>query len=113
MAGRLAHRGPDGNGVWVDADGGMGLAHTRLAIIDLSAGGAQPKELLYKGGMRLVRAATLSDALAVLLPDSVGAAGRRRRSGAGGVGGRRRAVGAGSEGEEGEEEEEEGEAAGW
>ena len=42
MAGRLAHRGPDGNGVWVDADGGMGLAHTRLAIIDLSAGGAQP-----------------------------------------------------------------------
>jgi DNA repair protein RadA/Sms len=78
-----------------------------------AAGGAQPKELLYKGGMRLVRAATLSDALAVLLPDSVGAAGRRRRSGAGGVGGRRRAVGAGSEGEEGEEEEEEGEAAGW
>lgn len=40
MRERLAHRGPDGKGVW--REGGVGLAHTRLAVIDLSPGGAQP-----------------------------------------------------------------------
>ncbi len=39
MIQRLAHRGPDGHGVW--ADGRIGLAHSRLSIIDL-AGGHQP-----------------------------------------------------------------------
>jgi asparagine synthase (glutamine-hydrolysing) len=39
MALGLAHRGPDGRGF--HAQGRVGLAHTRLAIIDL-AGGAQP-----------------------------------------------------------------------
>jgi len=39
MAGSLAHRGPDGHGVF--ARDGVCLAHTRLAIID-PAGGAQP-----------------------------------------------------------------------
>lgn len=42
MAGRMAHRGPDADGVWIDEAAGLGLAHTRLAIIDLSPGGAQP-----------------------------------------------------------------------
>jgi asparagine synthase (glutamine-hydrolysing) len=37
---RLAHRGPDGDGVFVDQ--GIALGHTRLAIIDLQ-GGAQPR----------------------------------------------------------------------
>ena len=41
MKERLAHRGPDADGVWLDAHGG-GLSHTRLAVIDLSPGGAQP-----------------------------------------------------------------------
>jgi asparagine synthase (glutamine-hydrolysing) len=36
----LAHRGPDGDGVFVDQ--GIALGHTRLAIIDLQ-GGAQPR----------------------------------------------------------------------
>jgi len=42
MADRLAHRGPDDRGVWADAEAGIALGHTRLAIIDLSAAGAQP-----------------------------------------------------------------------
>src|SRR5262245_49483977 len=42
MADSLRHRGPDDRGVWIDAEAGVALAHTRLAIIDLSPAGAQP-----------------------------------------------------------------------
>lgn len=41
MNGRLARRGPDGEGVYVDAPAGVFLAHRRLSIIDI-AGGRQP-----------------------------------------------------------------------
>ena len=39
MADLIAHRGPDGDGVWTS--GPVGFGHRRLAIIDLSPGGAQ------------------------------------------------------------------------
>ena len=40
MIGAIAHRGPDGQGL--RTEGRVGLAHARLAILDLSPAGAQP-----------------------------------------------------------------------
>jgi asparagine synthase (glutamine-hydrolysing) len=42
MTDAIAHRGPDGEGKWISADGNLGLGHRRLSIIDLSIDGAQP-----------------------------------------------------------------------
>lgn len=42
MADRIAHRGPDDAGVWVDQNAGVALAHRRLSILDLSPAGHQP-----------------------------------------------------------------------
>ncbi len=41
----MAHRGPDGEGygMYETDDAIIGLGHRRLSIIDLSAGGNQPK----------------------------------------------------------------------
>jgi asparagine synthase (glutamine-hydrolysing) len=38
----MRSRGPDAAGMWMSPDGRVGLGHRRLAIIDLSPGGAQP-----------------------------------------------------------------------
>lgn len=38
----MAHRGPDGSGVWVSADKKVGLGHRRLSIIDLCGAASQP-----------------------------------------------------------------------
>ena len=42
MADALQHRGPDGEGVHVDAALHCGLGHRRLSIIDLTTAGSQP-----------------------------------------------------------------------
>ena len=54
MVGAVAHRGPDGDGVFVDRN--VGLGSRRLAILDLSENGAQPmrsavsdKVIVYNG----------------------------------------------------------------
>ena len=42
MRDRMAHRGPDGVGVWTSADRSATLGHRRLSIIDLSTAALQP-----------------------------------------------------------------------
>ena len=41
MTGALAHRGPDGEGFFIDEKSGVHFGHRRLAIVDLTDG-AQP-----------------------------------------------------------------------
>jgi asparagine synthase (glutamine-hydrolysing) len=46
MTDAIAHRGPDGEGQWVNVNGNIGLGHRRLSIIDLSNLGHQPMHYL-------------------------------------------------------------------
>ena len=42
MSKKIIHRGPDGDGTWLSERDGIGMAHRRLSVIDLSSAGAQP-----------------------------------------------------------------------
>ena len=42
MTDAIVKRGPDSSGIWLDPTTGVALGHRRLAILDLSPGGAQP-----------------------------------------------------------------------
>jgi asparagine synthase (glutamine-hydrolysing) len=42
MTRRLAHRGPDDEGIWLEPRAGVALGHRRLSIVDLTPSGAQP-----------------------------------------------------------------------
>ncbi|OQP55134.1 asparagine synthase (glutamine-hydrolyzing) [Niastella koreensis] len=46
MTEALAHRGPDGDGHWINDNHTTGFGHRRLSIIDLSPAGAQPMHYL-------------------------------------------------------------------
>ncbi|MBS1732563.1 MAG: asparagine synthetase B, partial [Bacteroidetes bacterium] len=48
MADALAHRGPDGEGFWINNNFTAGFAHRRLSIIDLSEAAAQPMHYLHQ-----------------------------------------------------------------
>lgn len=45
----LKHRGPDDAGEWWSPDGRVGMAHRRLAILDLTPAGHQPMHLKERG----------------------------------------------------------------
>lgn len=42
MINAVNHRGPDNHGIWFDENAGIGFAHSRLSILDLSPAGNQP-----------------------------------------------------------------------
>jgi asparagine synthase (glutamine-hydrolysing) len=42
MSNAQKHRGPDADGIWTEPEFGLGFAHRRLSIIDLSEAGNQP-----------------------------------------------------------------------
>ncbi len=46
MTDTLRHRGPDGEGFWLQDGGRLGFGHRRLSIIDLSPEAAQPMHYL-------------------------------------------------------------------
>lgn len=71
MGSEVAHRGPDDAGVFTSAPDGIGLAHHRLSIIDLSPAGRQPMTtpdgrytIVYNG--ELYNAAELTEELQAL-----------------------------------------------
>ncbi len=47
MSGILAHRGPDGEGLWIHDDGHCGFAHRRLSILDKTPKAAQPLHYMH------------------------------------------------------------------
>lgn len=42
MCARLRHRGPDGDGIWTSREAGLGFAHARLKVQDLTPAADQP-----------------------------------------------------------------------
>lgn len=48
MANALAHRGPDGEGIWINQTHTAGFAHRRLSILDLSDAASQPMHFMQQ-----------------------------------------------------------------
>ncbi len=80
MAAALAHRGPDGQGTWIE--GHAALAHRRLALLDVTDTGRQPVAFTTDGGTT-VAVLTLDGAITnhVELRNELAAKGHRFTSG--------------------------------
>ena len=52
MSSLISHRGPDGEGTWINENGNIGFAHRRLSIIDLSEQSSQP--MVHESGISMV-----------------------------------------------------------
>ncbi len=52
MADAIAHRGPDGEGFWINNDHTVGFAHRRLSVIDLSEEASQPMHFFDNNSSR-------------------------------------------------------------
>src|SRR5215204_4930301 len=50
MTDAIAHRGPNGEGFWLNENKTVGFGHRRLAIIDLSEAGKQPMHFPFPTG---------------------------------------------------------------
>jgi asparagine synthase (glutamine-hydrolysing) len=46
MTDAIRHRGPEGEGFWLNKEGTVGFGHRRLSVIDLSEAGSQPMHYL-------------------------------------------------------------------
>ncbi|MBO8234255.1 asparagine synthase (glutamine-hydrolyzing) [Prochlorococcus marinus XMU1419] len=44
----IEHRGPDGEGTWINKSNNIGFGHRRLAVVDLSNNGSQPMQSINK-----------------------------------------------------------------
>src|SRR6478735_4064279 len=50
MTDAIVHRGPDGEGFWLNENKTVGFGHRRLAIVDLSDAGKQPMHFPFHKG---------------------------------------------------------------
>ncbi len=48
MGASVSHRGPDGEGYWINSSENAGFAHRRLSVIDIGESGAQPMHYLKR-----------------------------------------------------------------
>jgi asparagine synthase (glutamine-hydrolysing) len=74
----LRHRGPDDSGLYLDEKNGVGLAHRRLSIIDLSDAGRQPMSS-EEGKVHLVYNGEVYNFLSIR--DELAKRGRKFRTG--------------------------------
>ena len=71
----MAHRGPDGEGQYIDAESGIALGHRRLSLIDL-ANGNQPMVRSTGDHAATITSPALRDGTPCGTPEQAAAKGR-------------------------------------